>query len=99
MGEKSKKKGGGNDVSLLGNFVHFMVLFSLLIISLTVTGGKGPGCSHGNGLVLNLAWRAVANCSQHHNSYGLPCRNQEKKYFYVKYIIFHYSSTELSCHR
>lgn len=43
MGEKSKKKGGENDVSLQRNFVHFMVLFSLLVISLTVTMHHGDG--------------------------------------------------------
>lgn len=36
MGEKGKTKGGEDDMSLLGNFVHFVVLFSLFVISLTV---------------------------------------------------------------
>lgn len=43
MGEKSKTKGGENYMSLLGNFVHFMGFFSLLVISLTVTMHHGEG--------------------------------------------------------
>lgn len=33
MGEKNKTKGGEDDMSFLGNSVHFVALFSLFVIS------------------------------------------------------------------
>lgn len=61
---------------------------------------RGEGRSQAAPVEMGMCWILHGGQrSQHHNSYGLPCRSQEKMYFCVKYIIFHYSSTEHSCNR